>query len=199
MEEIKNKKFKVERIIWYSQQTHWGVLATKPLDSLDGYEVDLMNHFSNVCISGNFEGVYVGADIVVSGDIVTTPKYGKQIQIRSIRIKPDTKSREGVVNFLSKSFIKGISVANANKIYDKFQDQSIKVVLNYTKDLLKVFGTGEKTVEKVASSVEQYKPKEPLIDYCTKIGLTYSIITKLDEALGDKALVTIQTDPYKVL
>ena len=199
MEEIKNKKFKVERIIWYSQQTRWGVLATKPLDSLDGYEVDLMNDFSNVCMSGNFDGVFQGAEITVSGDIVTNPKYGKQIQIRKIKVKQDTKSREGVVNFLAKSFIKGISVANANKIYDKFQDQSIKIVLNYPEQLLNIFGIGGKTVDKVKESVAQYKSKESLIDYCTKIGLTYSIIIKLDEALGDKALSVIQTDPYKVL
>ena len=199
MEEIKNKKFKVERIIWYSQQTRWGVLATKPLDSLDGYEVDLMNDFSNVCMSGNFEGVFLGAEITVSGDIVTNPKYGKQIQIHKIKVKQDTKSREGVVNFLAKSFIKGISVANANKIYDKFQDQSIKIVLNYPEQLLNIFGIGGKTVDKVKESVAQYKSKESLIDYCTKIGLTYSIIIKLDEALGDKALSVIQTDPYKVL
>lgn len=199
MQEIKNKKFKVIRIIWYSQQTKWGVLATKPLGSLDGYEADLMNDFSNICISGNFEGIFEGAEIVVSGDVVTNSKYGKQIQIRSIKVKQDTKSREGVVNFLAKSFIKGISVANANKIYDKFQDRAIKIVLNNPKDLLNVFGIGEKTVEKITESVKQYKSKEDLIDYCTKIGLTYSIIVKLDEALGEKALSIIQVDPYKVL
>ena len=199
MEEIKNKKFKVERIIWYSQQTRWGVLATKPLDSLDGYEVDLMNDFSNVCMSGNFDGVFQGAEITVSGDIVTNPKYGKQIQIRNIKVKQDTKSKEGVVNFLAKSFIKGISVANANKIYDKFQDQSIKIVLNYPDKLASIFGIGDKTVEKVRDSVKQYKTKEAFIDYCANLGLMYTTIIKLDEALGDEALSIIQTDPYKVL
>ena len=199
MDEIQNKKFKIVRIIWYSQQTNWGVLATEPLEPLDGYEIDLMNDFSNVCIQGNFEGAFEGAEIIVSGDIVENPKYGKQIQIKYIKIAEDTKSREGIVNFLARSLIKGISIANANKIYDEFKEDSINIVLNKPDKLDKIRGIGEKTVQKVKESVANYRSIEPLVKYCTSIGLSYSTIKMLNEELGTKALATIKEDPYKVL
>ena len=136
MNEIKNKKFKIKRVIWYNQSSKWGVLATEPLEPLDGYEVNLVNDYSNICITGNFDGAYEGAEIIVSGDIISNVKYGKQIQIKQIKVIADTKNREGVVNFLSRSVIKGISFGNANKIYDTFKEDSIDIVLNKTEELL---------------------------------------------------------------
>ena len=199
MNEIKNKKFKIKRVIWYNQSSKWGVLATEPLEPLDGYEVNLVNDYSNICITGNFEGAYEGAEIIVSGDIISNVKYGKQIQIKQIKVIADTKNREGVVNFLSRSVIKGISFGNANKIYDTFKEDSIDIVLNKTEELLNIKGIGEKTVDKVKESVFYYKRIEDLIKYCTSLGLNYSLIIKLDEALGDEALKVVKENPYKVM
>lgn len=199
MNEIRNKRFKIQRIIWYNQPSKWGVLATEPLESLDGYEVKLVNDFSNICIAGNFEGAYEGAEIIVSGDIISNVKYGKQIQIKQIKIMADTKSREGIVNFLSRSVIKGISTVNANKIYDEFKEDSIDIVLNKTEALSAIRGIGEKTVDKVKESVFYYKRIEDLIKYCTSLGLSYTLIMKLDEALGEEALKVVKENPYKVM
>lgn len=196
--DIQEKHFKVERIIYFDKANKWGVLATKPLFKLTVAQKSLMNNYDNISITGNFEGIYVDAEIIVTGNIVDG-KYGKSIQLLSYTIVHDSKTKEGVVNFLSRSFIKGIKVQNAEKIYEKFKERSIDVVLDNPGNLIGIKGIGEKTIKKVTESGKQYKRMKPLIDYCSKLGLPYNLVMKLDEELGDSALQEIQTDPYKVL
>ena len=198
MFDIEKRCFKVERIVFFNKESKWGVLATTPMFQLPDNLLNLVNQYNNITVTGNFEGVYEGAEIEVSGDITDT-KYGKAIQVRSIIIKQDSKSKEGIVNFLAHSLIKGISVQNAKKIYNTFKQSSIDIVLNEPWKLSNITGIGKKTVRKVTDSVEQYKRMKPLIEFCSTLGLPYTLIVKLDEELGEEALKTIQTDPYKVL
>lgn len=196
--DIEKKHFKVERIVFYNKESQWGVLATQPLFDLTPKTRPLLNSYNNISIIGNFAGAFEGAELEVSGDIVDG-KYGKSVQIRSCLIIHDSKSKEGVVNFLAKSLIKGISVQNAKKIYEKYKAKSIDVVMERPLSLTEISGIGMKTALKVAESVGQYKRMKPLIDFCSNLGLPYNLIIKLDEELGDKALEEIKTDPFKVL
>ena len=198
MQAIEDKKFKVEKIVYYDAKGKWGVLATKPLEKLGPIQLDLTNKYGNISVTGNFEGVFEGADIILSGTTVTG-KYGLSIQIKTIQILYDTKTREGIVDFSAKSLIKGISVQNALKIYNAFKDKSIDIVLNEPQRIAEIKGIGAKTARKVEESVKDYRRMKPLIKFCTKLGLSYNLIRKLDEELGDKALSVIQTEPYKVL
>ena len=196
--DIQDKHFKIIRIIFYNKESQWGVLATEPLYKLPEEHTELLNKYCNVSIVGNFIGAYEGAEIVVNGDI-TDSKYGKAIQLRTYQLVHDSASKEGIVNFLAHSLIKGIKVQNAKKIYEKYKEKSIDVVLEHPEWLADIDGIGKKTVAKVVESVGKYKRMKPLIDYCSKLGLSHSLIIKLDEELGDKALVSIQQDPYHVL
>lgn len=198
MFDVEKKHFIVDRIIFYNKESQWGVLATTPVEDLPEKQQCLFNKYGNVSITGNFIGVYEDAEVEVSGDIVES-KYGKAIQVRSLQVIQDNKSKEGVVNFLAKSLIKGISVQNAKKIYEVYKDKSIDTVLTNPEKLISINGIGKKTVDKVTESVGQYLRMRPLIDYCSNLGLHYSLINKLDEELGEDALATIMTDPYKVL
>ena len=195
---IEKKVFKVERIVFFNKESKWGVLAVTPTFQLSEEQLSLVNQYNNITIIGNFDGVYEGAEIEVSGEVVDG-KYGKAIQILSLIIKQDSKSKEGIINFLAHSLIKGISIQNAKKIYNTFKKDSIEIVLNEPWKLNNIVGIGKKTVKKVTESVEQYKRMKPLIEFCSTLGLPYTLVIKLDEELGDDALKTVQTDPYKVL
>lgn len=198
MQTIEEKKFKVEKIVYYDTKSKWGVLATKAIDKLGDIQGSLTNKYGNISVTGNFEDVFEGADIIVSG-VPVDGRYGLSLQIKTLQVLHDTKTREGVVNFLARSLIKGISIQNALKIYDKYKDKSIDVVFNETDKLSHIKGIGVKTVEKVKGSIKDYRRMKPLIDFCTKLGLPYLLIKKLDEELGSEALNVVQTEPYKVL
>lgn len=190
----KDLRGKVDYILYFSNATKWGVLSvTNPLKD-DPYFKD-----DTLIVTGNFDGVFQGCDIEFDGKYTVHPRYGAQIALTRLIVSTDTLNKESVVNFLSKSHIKGIDIQNAKKIWDTYKERSIDVVLNKPEELLKIKGIGEITYGKIVSSVAQYKRMEDLIKFCNNLGIPYNIIYKLDQILGEAALSTIKENIYSIL
>ena len=183
----------VNKVVYYNAQSRWGVLSVVTEKNLDGFETNL------ITLSGNFDGIYEGCKVEFSGNLTVHAKYGRQIQITVIRVLQDTNSKESIINFLSKSAIKGIQIQNAKKIYDKFKEDSINVVLNETWKIKQITGIGEKTYKKVLESVQNYRRMQELLEYGTHLGIPYKVLYHLDKELGDKALQVLQTDIYSIV
>ena len=183
----------VNRVVYYNAQSRWGVLSVVTENPLEGFEDNMIS------LSGNFDGVYDGCRVEFSGNLVVHPKYGKQIQVTVLRVVQDTNSKESIINFLSKSAIKGIQIQNAKKIYEKFGEDSINVVLNETWKIKQITGIGEKTYKKVVESVQNYRRMQDLLEYGTSLGISYRVLYHLDKELGDKALQVLQTDIYSIV
>lgn len=196
--EIHEKKFTVEKVVFYNAQSLWGVLGLSPVDSLGGLESELLNMYGSVSACGSFPKPYEKAEVIVSGDVVTNPQYGKQIKISSLEIAQDT-SKEGVINYLAKGEIQGIGVQLAEKIYDYFGDDTIEIVTNSPDRLSEVYGIGEKTVQKVKESLEFLRTHKVTIKFLTGLGIPYRTIMKLIEEFEGDAEEIIRRNPYEIL
>lgn len=197
--DVENKKFKVEKVVFYNSQSMWGVLGLDPIDSLGDLKTELLNVYGSISASGSFEKPYENAEVIISGDIINDPRYGKQIQIKSLEILRDTASKEGVVSYLAKSNIEGLGIELATKIYETFGEDSIEVVLNRTDELIKVNGIGKKTVDKIKDSVNFTKAHEKAVKYFTQLGISYFTISKLLDEFGDESVALVQENPFKLL
>ena len=100
-EEIKTV---VDRVVFYNKTSKWGVLSVRNTLLDDPIFLD-----KKITLAGNFDEVYTGCEIIFSGNAVSNPKYGFQIQISSLRINKDVSGKEGIINFLVKSSIRGDS------------------------------------------------------------------------------------------
>ena len=199
MNEIKEKKFIVEKIVYYNSQKFWGVLGLTPVDSLDGLEVELLNNWGSISACGSFEKLFERAEVEISGDIIVNPQYGKQISIKSLKVMHDTSSKEGIINYLARGEIEGIGVQLAEKIYEAFGDDSIDIVSNNPDRLLEVYGIGKKTVAKVKESVNFLKAHESTIKFLTGMGVSYGTIRKLIDEFDEETIQIISRDPYEIL
>ena len=170
-----------------------------PIDSLGDLKTELLNVYGSISASGSFEKPYENAEVIISGDVINDPRYGKQIQIKSLEILRDIASKEGVVSYLAKSNIEGLGIELATKIYETFGEDSIEVVLNRTDELIKVNGIGKKTVDKIKDSVNFTKAHEKAVKYFTQLGISYFTISKLLEEFGDESVSLVQENPFKLL
>jgi ATP-dependent exoDNAse (exonuclease V) alpha subunit len=197
--EIKEKKFKVEKVVYYNSQKLWGVIGITPIDDLGDLKAELLNVYGSISACGSFPKPYEDAEVIISGDVIVNPQYGKQISIKELKIKADTSSKEGIINYLAKGEIEGIGVQLAEKIYDTFGEDTIDIVMNETDRLLEIYGIGKKTVQKVKDSLTFLKTHEPTIKYLTKIGISYRTIMQLIEEFGNDTVAIIQANPYEIL
>ena len=199
MPDIENKKFRVEKLVYYNPQKLWGVIGLTPIDNLGDLGKELLNVFGSITGSGSFKKPYEGTEVLVTGDVVINPQYGKQINIISLKTVCDTSSKEGVINYLAKSSIEGIGVQLAEKIYEEFGEDTINIVSNHTDEILRVHGIGNKILEKVKNSLEYTKKHQGTIDFLTDIGIGYATVIKLIEEFGENTKSIIEADPYKIL
>ena len=187
-------KTTVARVVFYNPSNKWGVLSVK--NTLENDPVFTANTLTLV---GNFEQVTTGCGVVFSGNRVSNDTYGFQIAISKFALDKTVSSYEGIVNFLSKSGIKGIDVINARKIYDTFGKESINVVLHEPHKLLSIKGISHGTLEKVMSSTAEYLEMEALIEYGISMNLSYPAIYHLHEVFGDKTLEVLREDVYSII
>ena len=197
--EIKEKKFRVEKVVYYNSQKLWGVIGLTPISDLGNLKAELLNVYGSISACGSFPKPYEDAEVVISGDVIVNPQYGKQISVKSLKIAADTSSKEGIINYLAKGEIEGIGVQLAEKIYETFGEDTIDIVTNHTDRLLEIYGIGKKTVKKVKESLTFLRTHEPTIKYLTKIGVSYRTIMQLIEEFGDETVSIIQANPYEIL
>ena len=197
--EIKEKKFKVDKVVYYNSQKLWGVLGLKPACSLGSLKGELLNMYGTISACGSFQKPYEGSEVIISGDIITNPQYGKQISVKSLSLVQDTSSKEGIISYLAKGEIEGIGVQLAEKIYETFGDDTIDIVTNQTDRLLEIHGIGKKTVDKVTESLSFLKAHKFTIKYLTGIGASYRTVMQLIEEFGEETVSIVQANPYEIL
>ena len=186
---------KVTKIIYYNTQSNWGIFAIP-----DRKQVSEIQGNPDICVTGNFEGIYEGCKIDFTAEITEHPKYGKQLQLQHYKVLEDTSSKESIINFLTKSTISGIHKTLATKIYDMFGEDSIHVVLHETQKLKRVQGIGEKTFQIISKSVSQYFEMEELLKYCAEIGLhKFALTMQLYKEFGTDAVRMLKENPYQLL
>lgn len=184
----------VDRVVFYNAASKWGVLSVR-----NPFKKDPIFIEDHITLAGNFDEVYAGCEIFFSGNTTSNPKYGFQIALKGLRINKDVRGKESIINFLVKSSIKGISVANAEKIYAQFGEESIKVVLHDTEKLKQVKGINEGIYNSVKSSITEYLKMEELIEFCTSKNIPYNIMYRLYTEFEQDALRIIKTDIYSIL
>ena len=197
--EIIDKKFKVEKVVFYNSQTLWGVVGLTPIDSLDGLESELLNMYGSVSACGSFPKPYEGAEVLVSGEVVNNPQYGKQIKVLKLDLLEDTSSKEGIINYLAKGEIQGIGVQLAEKIYETFGDNAIEVVTETPDRLSEIYGIGKKTVKKVKESLEFLRAHKSTVQFLTGLGIPYRTVMKVIEEFQEEAIDIIKTNAYEML
>ena len=192
MYELRNTK--VMKIVYYNQQSKWGIFSIdNPLKD------DEIFKEPQITVAGNFEGVYERCLVNISGKSYNHPRYGLQIQIADLTVVQDTSTKEGIINFLTKSAIKGIHMQNAKKIYNKSGKDSINIVLMQPEKLETISGIGSKTLPRIKDSVELYNKMKDLIEFGIQRGLSYAQIYKLHEIFGDESLTILNKAPYTIL
>ncbi len=146
---------------------------------------------------GKTPEVYEGQDLVLGGEWTEHRKYGRQFRIEECRVDTPT-TEKGVKRYLASDLIKGIGEKYAERIVDRFGEDTLEVIEENPEALLKVKGVGEKKLETIKDSWErQRRIKDVMVslkahDISTAYGL------KIYEEYGAQASTVVEEDPYRL-
>lgn len=144
---------------------------------------------------GYFIDAYEGITYKLVGEWQKNKSYGRQFCIEDYNEIVENNKRS-IINYLSCGVIKGIGPKTAEKIYEKFGNDTMFIMNNQIERLSEVSGISKKMAKKIETSYrENYTAKE-IITLLLHYGISPKIAIKAYGILGYNAVALIKNNPY---
>ncbi len=137
----------------------------------------------------------VGERLIVTGHWVRHASYGPQFQAEFLdRLLPD--SRHGIIAFLSTRIIKGVGERTAEKIVERFGEDSLRVIENSPERLTAIPGISLKRANEISKSFRSQLGLRRLIEYLSGYQMPAEYGVRLYKRYGERAVSELETNPY---
>ncbi|MGL5312545.1 MAG: SF1B family DNA helicase RecD2 [Peptostreptococcaceae bacterium] len=164
----------------------------------NGYTIaHLANSDDEVVIVGCMPTLSVGESIEVEGKWINHKVYGTQFEVNKFMPVTPT-SLEGIYVYLSSGMIQGVGEKMAKRIVDKFGVNTLEVIQNAPERLKEVEGIGGKKIEQIVKSYEENRELRNIIMELSPYGITPNYCMKIYKKYKNKAIETINKNPYKL-
>ena len=176
----------IDRITFRSEDAGWTV--AKAMDLKRG---------QLFVVTGYFPNIRSGETLLLIGDWVNHPQYGRQFQVdRSVPIKPSTE--EGIKKYLASGIIKGIGEKTAEKIVATFGTETIDILDHTPERLMLVPKLGKKKLREIVEGWKKQKQDADLNMFLNQYGLGGRMAQRIVSAYGDETISVVSKDPYRL-
>lgn len=176
----------VASIVFRNEENGYTVLS---LDCTDGDTI--------ICV-GCFPMLSVGALLSVTGKVSIHNKYGEQLSVESYKVLNPT-NKTGIIKYLSSGLIKGIGEVLAERIYEKFGDDTFGVIENNPALLAKVKGISAKKALDISNAVAGLRVMQEQIMFLQSFGISTNLAIKIYNVYKGDTKDVLSQNPYKLV
>ena len=141
--------------------------------------------------------VSTGETVVVEGDWVTHPKFGRQLQVTTC-LPADPITVEGIRRYLGSGMIKGIGPVTAERIVERFGVESLEVIDAQPRRLLQVQGLGRKRIQAISTAWKEQRRVRDVMVFLQSHGVGTGHAVRIYKEYGDDAIQIVRQDPYRL-
>lgn len=124
-------------------------------------------------------------------------RYGWQMQISTFRTFLP-KTREGIVGYLSSGLVKGLGPVTAERIVERFGEDTFRVMEQEPDRLLDIRGITPAKLEEIRSTFLESSRVRELMAYLAPYGVSANRVRKIQETFGEKAVDILKENPYRL-
>ena len=190
---IETLRGSVERITYYNPENGYSVLRLRPERS----RAPGLNREGLVTVTGNLPELVPGEYLRLSGEWINHPKHGLQFQVEVCE-QTIPASVTGIRRYLGSGLIKGIGPRLAERIVDKFGEQTLRVIEEQPDLLRQVEDIGPKRAGRIAAAWEEQKQVKEIMLFLHSHGVSTNLAVKIYKQYGNEALQVVRTDPYRM-
>ena len=188
----------VERITYYNEENGYTVLRLKP-DSRDMLPFKYASgRDSLITVIGNLPEINTGEWLKLNGRWTTHPKHGRQFNAENCE-QSMPATLEGVKRYLGSGLIKGIGPVMAERIVDKFGEETLDVIEYETGRLESVSGIGKKRIGMIVDAWEQQRAIKDVMIFLQSHNVSTRLATKIYKKYEDESLNIVQKTPYRLV
>ncbi len=176
----------LEHITYHNEHNHYTVARLKTGSPK-----------TSVTVVGFLPEAVVGEMIRLTGKWAMHQKYGQQFRFDAAEILlPATV--DGIKNYLTSGILKGIGPSIAEKIVQKFGDETLVVIEDQPEALTQVEGIGEKKAALIHNQWASHHRVKAIMQFLQKNGIKASYSGKIFKAYGNEAIDIIRQSPYRL-
>lgn len=147
--------------------------------------------------AGTIVSPVVDCEIIMDGNIVIHPKYGKQFKVESSLVKP-REDKKGIYQYLSSGLICGVGERMAKKIVDRFGSQTLKIIEETPEKLLEISGISEKKALTIRNSHFENMQYRALMDLFHG-QISNKQLLAIYNVYKEKSVETVKANPYQLI
>lgn len=188
----------VERITYYNEENGYSVIRLKP-DSRDMLPFKYVSgREALITVVGNLPELNPGEWLKLTGRWGNHAQHGRQFQA-DICEQSLPATLEGIKRYLGSGLIKGVGKVMAERIVNRFGEQTLDVIELEPTKLRGVLGIGKKRADSIAKAWEEQKAIKDVMIFLQSHGVTTGLAIKIYKKYGDEALKVVQETPYKLV
>jgi exodeoxyribonuclease V alpha subunit len=150
-----------------------------------------------VTVLGNLMSPSPGEILQMTGEWTRHPKYGEQFKVDSYRTRvPATV--HGIRKYLGSGMIKGLGPVMADRIVDKFGDQTLDIIENNIHRLAEVEGIGAKRIAMVAEAWAGQREIREIMIFLQSHGVGSGYAAKIFRQYGQRSVAVVKENPYRL-
>ena len=136
-----------------------------------------------------------GENLIVTGQWVSHPVHGEQVQADQVERHMPTTENE-ILDYLSSGIIKGVGPATADRLVQMFGVHTLAVLEDEPEELAKVKGITPKRAREICESYRYLTGMRRLLEFLSLNDLPLSLALHLYRRYGAGALETLKANPY---
>ena len=171
-----------EEIIFRNEENGYTVLSVKAQNE-------------KVVAVGNMPWINVGEGLSLIGRWKPHYNFGMQFLVESYKRFFPSNSKS-IIKFLSSGIIKGIGLNTAEKIVEKFKDETLNVLKNEPEKVCEVKGISKKKAYEISGALKEIADIKNLSESLKKYEISPEETIRIYKILGEMALNTIEENPY---
>lgn len=150
-----------------------------------------------VTVVGSFSNPVVGELLVCEGRWTAHREFGRQFQVeRYSTSKPATVF--AIEKYLGSGLIKGIGPVMAKRMVDLFGLDTLDLIENEPRKLLRVEGIGEKRIEMIRKAWHEQREIRNVMLFLQGHGVSATFAVKIYKTYGDRAIAMVEENPYRL-
>ncbi|SCY86963.1 SF1B family DNA helicase RecD2 [Alkaliphilus peptidifermentans] len=164
----------------------------------NGYTVAFLScEEEDATIVGILPTIKEGEEVCVKGKWIMHPSYGRQFELKEYRSIQPT-SIDGIISYLSSGIIKGIGEKMANRIVEKFGEETLEIMEQTPHRLIEISGIGEAKAESIANAFQEQRELKEIVFLLSQYGVTPVYAVKIYKKYGQLSVGLIQENPYRL-
>ncbi len=146
---------------------------------------------------GSFVSPRPGQTLLMEGAWRTHARFGRQFHVERYKtLEPSTA--EGIRKYLGSGLIRGIGSKMADRIVDRFGEQTLEVIENQVERLSEIDGIGKYRVAQIQKAWQDQGQVRELMIFLRSHSTSVSLAARVFKQYGNQSVDILKENPYRL-